>query len=120
MADRVLFIGWGKVPAGREERALESFNDAVGLYGRFQEERRIERFDVTLLDPHAGLAGFIQIHGTSQQLAAIRDDADFRRAMTVASLVVDDLLVIDGFTGEGVAREMALYQDVAAEMPQLA
>ena len=49
MADRVLFIGWGTPVRGREERALEVFNESLGLYGRMQQEGRIESFDVTLL-----------------------------------------------------------------------
>jgi hypothetical protein len=32
MADRLLFIGWGTPIPGREERALEVFNDTMGLY----------------------------------------------------------------------------------------
>ncbi len=50
MADRILFISWGAPVAGREERGLEVFNDAVGLYGRMQQEGRIESFDVVLLN----------------------------------------------------------------------
>ena len=33
MAERMLFIGWGQVARGREERALEVFNETLGLYG---------------------------------------------------------------------------------------
>jgi len=42
MADRILFIGWGATVRGREERGLEVFNQAVGFYGRCQQEGRIE------------------------------------------------------------------------------
>ena len=55
MADRVLFISWRMVVRGREERALEVFNEALGLYGRMQQEGRIERFDVVLLEPNGEL-----------------------------------------------------------------
>ena len=53
MADRLLFIGWGPPVRGREERALEVFNESVGLYGRLQQDGRIDSFDVSLLRPNA-------------------------------------------------------------------
>jgi len=58
MADRVLFISWGTAVRGREERGLEIFNEAVGILGRMQEEGRIEKFDVVLLDPNGELNGY--------------------------------------------------------------
>ncbi len=120
MADRMLFIGWGTPVRGREERSLEVFNEAIGLYGRMQEESRIEKFDVVLLGPNAGLNGYIELSGSAQQLAAVRDSEEFRRTLVDASLVVDDLRLIDGFANEAVAREMALYQESIARVPQIA
>ncbi len=120
MADRVLFIGWGAGVPGREERGLEVFNEVVGLYGRMQQEGRIERFDVALLDPNGDLAGYIALHGSGQQLAAVREDEEFRRSLMSAGLIVEGLRVIDGFTNEGVSRELSLYQDAVAKVPQTA
>jgi hypothetical protein len=118
MADRVLFIGWNTPVRGREERGLEVFNDAIGIYGRMQQDRRIEKFDVVLLGPNSDLNGYIELHGTAEQLAAVREDEEFQRNSTDASLVVDGLRHIDGFTNDGVAREMALYQESIARVPQ--
>jgi hypothetical protein len=120
MADRVLFISWGAPVRGREERGLEVFNDSVGLYGRMQQDGRIEKFDVTLLDPTPGLGGYMELHGSAEQLDAVRQSDDFRRALIDASLIVDDLRIVDGYTAEGVAREMALYQESIAKVPQAA
>jgi hypothetical protein len=33
-------------------------------------------------------------------------------------LIVEDFRVIDGFCNEGVAQEMALYQDAISKVPQ--
>lgn len=118
MADRVLFVGWGMTVRGREERAMEVFNEAVGFCGRSQQEGDIEKFDVVLLAPNAGLNGYIEIHGSAAQLNALREEEEWRRITAAASLVVDDLRHIDGFTNEGVARQMALYQDAIAQVPQ--
>jgi hypothetical protein len=120
MADRVLFIGWGTPVRGREERGLEVFNESIGLYGRMQQEGRIEKFDVILLDPTVDLNGYIQLFGSAEQLAAARESEDFRRALVDASLIVEGLRVVEGFANEGVAREMALYQESIARVPQIA
>ena len=37
-----------------------------------------------------------------------------------ASLAVDDLRVCEGFTNEGIAQEMALYQEAITKVPQRA
>ncbi len=120
MADRMLFIGWGASVRGREERSLEVFNEAIGLYGRLQQEGRIERFEVILLGPNAELNGYIELHGSAEQLAALRENEEYRRVLADASLVVDRLRQIDGFANEAVAAQMALYQESIARVPQAA
>jgi hypothetical protein len=120
MADRLLFIGWGTPVRGREERGLEVFNEAIGLYGRMQQEGRIEKFDVVLLAPNAGLNGYIQLYGSAEQLAAVRESDDYRRTLADASLVVDDLRQLDGFANEAIASQMALFQESIARVPQTA
>ncbi len=119
MADRILFIGWGAPVRGREERGLEVFDEAVGFYGRCQQDGRIEAFDVILLEAHGGgLNGYIELHGSTDQLATLRHDDEFRRIIVDASLIVDELGVVEGFANEGVAQEMAIYRDAIARVPQ--
>jgi hypothetical protein len=119
MTDRLMFVGWGQVVRGREERALEVFNEALALYGRMQQDGRIESFDVAFLDPHAGgLDGYIALRCSGAQLAALYDDEEFRRLQTDVSLIVDDLRVVAGYAGEGVARQAALFSEAVARAPQ--
>jgi hypothetical protein len=118
MADSVLFISWGESIPGREERGLEVFNEAIGVYGRMQQDGRIEAFDVVLLAPNGDLGGYIELHGSSDQLAAVRQDDEYRRVLSDATLVVKEMRVIEGSTGEGIARDMALYQEAIAKVPQ--
>ncbi len=120
MADRVLFISWGENVAGREERGLEVFNEAVGLYGRMQQEGRIESFDVALLRPNTGIDGYMELHGSAEQLAAVREDEEFTRVMINAGLIVHDLSMTEGFTNAGIARQMELYQEAISKVPQQA
>jgi hypothetical protein len=118
MADRLLFIGWGAPVHGREERSLEVFNQAVGMYGRMQQEGEIESFDVVMLDPNGGLDGYMELHGSAQQLAAVRMRDDFRQLLADAGLIVQGLRVFDGATNEGVAREVTRYQEAMSKVPQ--
>ena len=120
MADRVLFIGWSTPVRGREERGLEVFNEAIGLCGRMQQDGRIEKFDVVLLGPNGDLNGYIEIHGSAAQIADFREDEEFQRNTVEASLVVDGLRHIEGYTNDEVARQMARYQQSVARVPQTA
>ena len=118
MADRVLFISWGTPVPGREERGLEVFNDALGICGRMQQDGRIESFDVVLLEPNGELNGYIEMHGSAEQIAAVHEDEEFQRNTVDASLIVNNLRHIDGATNAEVARQMTMYQESIARVPQ--
>ena len=118
MADRVLFISWTTPVRGREERGLEVFNESMGLYGRMQQEGRIEKFDVVLLGPNGDLNGYIELHGSAEQLAALREDEEFERNTIEAGLIVDGFRQIEGVTGDEIARQIGLYQESVARVPQ--
>ena len=112
MADAGLFIGWGQVARGREDRALDVFNETIELYGQMQSDGRIESFEVALLEPHGGeLGGFELLRGSEEQIDAVRRSEEFQRVMTKASLIVDDLGVVTALIGEGLGRSMAMYQE---------
>ncbi|MCW2954450.1 MAG: hypothetical protein JWQ48_3620 [Conexibacter sp.] len=117
MADRALFIGFGVPVRGREERAIEVFNEFVELLGRMQSDGRIASMDVALLDPHGGdLGGFFIAHGSETQCAALPNDEEFRRATIDASLIVENFGVVPAVTGEAVGREMAMYSDAVKKV----
>jgi len=117
MADRVLLISWGQVVRGREERALEVFNESLGFYGRMQQEGRIDSFDVVLIEPSSG---YVEIRGSADQLAALTDDDDWRQLIADSALIVDDLRIARGLANEGVAEGIARFQAAAAKVPQSA
>ncbi len=120
MADRVLFISWGENVAGREERGLEVFNEVVGMYGRMQQEGKIESFDVALFNPSPGIDGYMAVHGSAEQIATLKEDDDFRRTLIDASLIVHDLSMVEGYTNAAIAREMERYQEAISKVPQSA
>ena len=112
MPDRAVFIGFGQPVRGREERAVDVFNEFVGMCGRMQADGRIEDMDVTLLDPHGGdLGGFFMVHGSEEQCSALQMDEEFRRACLDATLIVDNFGVVPAATGAAVAEEMTMYTE---------
>jgi hypothetical protein len=117
MADAGLFIGWGEVARGREERAVEVFNETIGYYGRLQEGGRIESFEVTLLQPHGGdLAGFALLRGSEDQMDAVQHDDEFERLMTRANFIVDNLGVVPAALGDGIARQIGFFESEVAAL----
>src|SRR5664279_2791301 len=98
MADRMLLITWGSTVRGLESRAIEVFNEALGLLGRMQQDGRIDSFDVSLLTPNGDIDGFIMIRGSAEQIASLREDEEFQRNTVDASLAVDHIRHIDGYT----------------------
>jgi hypothetical protein len=120
MADSILMVTWGPPVRGREERGLEVFNETLGLYGRLQQEGRIEGFDVALLEPNGLMDGFIALRGSAEQLSGLRQDDEFRRTLVSASLIVEDLRMIEGSTGEGIARDVEMYREAVSQVPQTA
>jgi hypothetical protein len=112
MADAGLFIGWGQVVRGREGPAVDGFNETVEYFGQLQGGGRIESFEICFLDPHGGdLAGFMLLRGTTDQINAVRDDDEFLHHMTRADLHVENLGMIGASLGDGIARQMAIFQE---------
>ncbi len=119
MAGEALFIGWGQVVRGREQFALQVFQEAVGYYGKLQEQGQIERFDAYLLDPHGGdLAGFFLLHADRSALDSIRSSAEFQRLMVRAGSVIDNLGLVSAHSGDALGQQMALFGEISQELPQ--
>jgi hypothetical protein len=120
MADRMLLLTWNEPARGLEARALEVFNEALGILGRKQQDGAIESFDVALLGPNSYLSGFMSIKGSAEQITALRSDEEFMRNTVDASLCVDGIQHLEGYCNEGVATQMAMYQEAIGKVPQRA
>ena len=117
MADRALFVGFGAPVRGREERAVEVFNEFVDMFGRMQSDGRVASMEVSLLDPHGGdLGGFFMVGGSEAQCAALPNDEEFRRACIDAGLIVENFGVVPTVTGDAVGREMAMYVEAVKKV----
>jgi hypothetical protein len=114
MADDALFIGWGAVVRGREQRALDVFGETVQFWADAQQAGRIESFQPFLLSPHGGgLAGFMLVTGERGKLDELRASDDFGRVVARAGMVVEELGVIDAYGGEALGRQMGRFQEAA-------
>ncbi len=71
-----------------------------------------------LFRPNGDLNGYIVMHGSAEQIAAVHEDEEFQRNTVDASMVVNDLRHLDGATNEEIARQMATYQEGVARVPQ--
>jgi hypothetical protein len=117
MAGDALFLGWGPVVRGRELKGLEVFQETLTYYDTLLQDGRIDSFEPVLLAPHGGeLAGFILLRGSRASLDEVRSSDEFQRLVARAAAVVDDVGVIDAYTGEALAQQMSIFQDVSAEL----
>jgi hypothetical protein len=117
MAGDALFLGWGPVVRGRELKALEVFQETITYYGTLQQDGRIDSFEPVLIAPHGGdLAGFIVLRGARAALDEVRSSDEFRRLVARAGAIVDDIGVIDAYTGDALAQQMSLFRSVSEEL----
>lgn len=117
MAGDELFIGWGPVVRGREQTAIKVFQETIEFHGKLQQDGRIDGFDAHLLAPHGGdLAGFIMLHGERSKLDDVRNSEDFERLIARAGAVVDQVGVLNAFSGEALGQAMGRFQAASAEL----
>jgi hypothetical protein len=117
MAKGVLFIGWGPAVRGRERKALQVFQEALGYYQRLQQGGQIDSFEPVALEPHGGdLGGFLLIKGDADKLAQVRQDQEFVRLNTRAQLVVENFGVVGGVFGSELQALFADFDRAAGEL----
>lgn len=117
MAGEVLFLGWGPVVRGREQTSLKVFQETIEYYGRLQQEGRIDSFEPVLIAPHGGdLGGFVLLRGERGKLDEIRSSEEFERSVTRAASVVDNVGVINGYTGEALGQTLSRFQAASEDL----
>jgi hypothetical protein len=117
MAGEALFLGWGPVVRGREQKALQVFQETIEYYGKLQQEGRIDSFEPVLIAPHGGdLGGFVLLRGERGKLDELRSSEEFERAVTRAATIVDNVGVINAFTGEALGQTMARFQAASDDL----
>ena len=117
MAEAGLFVGWGEPVSGREAKGLEVFGEALAYYAKAEQDGRIESHETVLLGPHGGeLAGFILVRGSAEQMAALRAEDEFERLNTRATLIVQNLGIVDAALGDGLEAAIGVYQEAVTDL----
>ncbi len=117
MASGALFIGWGPAVRGREQKALQVFDEVVQFYTRLQQEGQIESFEVVLLYPHGGdLYGFCLLRGDGEAVDAIRASDEFNRLVARAGLVVEGLGIVSAALGGSLGPQVERYRQAVGEL----
>lgn len=89
------------------------FNDATAYYIRLQQAGVIESFEPVILSPHGGdLSGFIMLRGDRAKLDALKGNEEFIRLNSRASMMLDNLGVIDAQIGASLAASLAIYSSL--------
>ncbi len=105
MAGEALFLGWGPVVRGREQNGFQGLPGDHRILRRLQQEGKIDSFEPVLIAPHGGdLGGFVLLRGERGKLDEVRTSEEFERAVTRAATIVDNVGVINAFTGECARR----------------
>ncbi len=116
MADRILFIGWNRVVAGREQQAMQLWQKSLEFYGDLQSKGRIESFEPVLLSAHGGdLNGFIMIRGDADKLAGVREDNVFTDLAVEAKYCLDGFGIIPGYIGDSIMDQLSRWSKLFAE-----
>ncbi len=117
MAGEALFVGWGPVVRGREQKALQVFRETIEYDNKLQQEGRIDSFEAVLIGPHGGdLAGFILLRGERAKLDEIRSSEEFERLIVRAATIVENVGVINAYTGESLGQAMSRFQVASEEL----
>lgn len=117
MADAALFIGWGTPVRGREQKAIQVFNESMTYWGQLQQQGAIEAVETYLLAPHGGdLGGFALLKGDAAKLDEVRRSDEFQRLVTRAQLIVESLGVVPATTGQALAAQLGTFAAQAGEL----
>ncbi len=116
MADRVLFIGWNRVIAGREQQGMQLWQKAMEFYGKLQSSGTIESFEPVLLSAHGGdLNGFIMLRGDAANLELVKEDNAFIDLSAEAEYCLEGFGIITGYLGDRIVDQLSRWSKFFAD-----
>jgi hypothetical protein len=114
MATAVLFMGWNRPIAGRENDAWKFvMGEVQETLGKFQKQGFFERVEQIALTPHGGTTnGMLLLFGERAKLDELRRSDEFERLSIQLMTLFDGYGVVPGLNSEGLARAMARTKDL--------
>ena len=79
MADRMLMITWGALPAGRRSARSTRSTKRSGSWAAASRPARSSPSTSALMQPNGELDGYMIVKGSAEQILALRESDDFRR-----------------------------------------
>jgi hypothetical protein len=116
MATAVLYIGWNRPIAGKENEAWKYFmEEGQATLAKFQKQGYFERLERIALTPHSGTVnGFLLMFGERAKLDELRRTDEFERFSVRLMMLFDGYGVVPGLNGEGLDKAMARNKDQMA------
>ena len=118
MADEALFLFWGYPPRGREDKALQVFMEWQAYGAELQQARKIAGFSVYAMRTGnlTTRLGVTIVNGTRQQLDSIVGEPEWQRRIMHASLIVDNLEIVRGETGDSLMKNIEIGVSARKEL----
>ena len=117
MASAVLVILHGRAVPGREQAALQLYNQALETFAGWKEKGFVESIEAVQLEPRGdNLDGFVLLHGDREGLNALRYSEEFMHWNNQARLILVDYCVVAGFVGQELQSYYADYGVKAAAL----
>ncbi len=113
MATAVLFMGWNRPTAGREQEAWKYLmGEGAETMAKFGKQGFFERMERIALTPHCGSTnGMLLLFGERAKLDELRRSDEFERLSVRLMMLFDGYGVVPGLNGEGLDRAMARNPD---------
>ncbi len=110
MASGGLFIGWGEIVTGREQQAVQVFNEFIEHFTGLQQQGEIDSIEPIGLEPHGGdLYGFFLVRGDQDKLSQLRYADEFVHLAQRAGAVVHHFGVVTAFPPEVFGRQVQSF-----------
>jgi hypothetical protein len=115
MANRILFLGWNRLVAGREQQGMDLFSKSIEAYTKWQNEGTRESFEPVFLSAHGGdLNGFIMLKGEADKLNELREDEEFIDMVIQAEYCLEGFGVVPGYIGEDLMGMFARWSKLVS------
>jgi hypothetical protein len=114
MATAVLFIGWNRPIAGRQNEAFKFLmGEGQEILAKFQKAGYFERLERIALTPHCGTTnGMILLFGERAKLDELRRTDEFEHFSIQLLTLFEGYGVVPGLNGEGLDKAMARTKDL--------
>ena len=114
MATAVLFIGWNRPIAGKDNEAFKFLmGEGTEALARFQKQGFFERTERVFLTAHCGTTnGMVLLFGERAKLDELRRTDEFERFSMQMMNLFDGYGVVPGLNSEGIDKAMARNRDL--------